>query len=238
LLALEKENLLTYVRLTFVGALAVLALLAPAAGGASSAAPTQPLVATVGDPAVPESFRITLRDAGGNPVSHVDPGTYTINVRDYATTHNFHLRGPGVDQATEIEGTTTTAAWVVTFRAGTYTYVCDAHPLQMKGRFTSGTVVRAPKPTKLNARVGPGKKISLTTTSGAKVRALKAGAFRITVRDTSRTDNFHLIAPGANKKTSVRGRSTTTWSVRLRAGAGRYQSDATKKLRARFRVTS
>jgi hypothetical protein len=228
---------MTTTRFILIAALAVVALLAPGSSGASSAAPNQPLVATVGDPAVPEAFRITLRDADGNPVSHVDPGTYTINVRDYSATHNFHLTGPSVDQATEIEGKTTTTVWVVTFSNGTYTFVCDAHPTNMRGSFTSGTVAPPePKPKKLNARVGPGKRISLTTTSGARVKVLKAGAYRITVRDTSRTDNFHLIAPGANKKTSVKGRSTTTWSVRLRHGAGRYQSDATKKLRATFRV--
>jgi plastocyanin len=227
---------LTYIRLTLVDALGVLALLAPGAVGASSSAPTQPLVATVGDPAVPEAYRITLRDAAGNPVSHVDPGTYTITVHDYATTHNFHLTGPGVDQASDIEGTTTTTTWVVTFGNGTYTYVCDAHPTQMKGAFTSGTVVTKPKPKRLNARVGPGKKISLTTTSGAKVKRVTAGSYRITVRDTSRADNFHLIGPGVNKKTSVKGKSTSTWSVRFRSGPVRYRSDATKRLSGSFSV--
>jgi hypothetical protein len=231
---------MTKTRFILIAALAVAALLAPASGGATSAAPNQPLVATVGDPAVPEAFRITLRDADGNPVSQVDPGTYTINVRDYATTHNFHLRGPGVDQSTEIEGTTTTTVWVVTFTNGTYTFVCDAHPLQMKGAFTSGTVVPPtpkPKPKKLNARVGPGKRISLTTTSGAKVRRLKAGAYRITVRDATRADNFHLVGRGVNKKTSVKGKSTVTWSVKLRAGTLSYRSDATKRLRGSARVS-
>jgi hypothetical protein len=224
-------------RLITLALLGTLALAAPAAGGAHGAAPNQPLVATVGDPTVPEAFRITLVDAAGNPVSHVDPGTYTITVHDYATTHNFHLKGPGVDQATDVEGKTTTTTWVVNFTNGTYTFVCDAHPLQMKGSFTSGAIVVKPKPKRLNARVGRGRKISLTTTSGAKVRSLKAGSYRITVRDSSATDNFHLIAPGANKKTSVKGKSSSTWSVRLRAGSGRYQSDATKKLRVAFRVT-
>ena len=226
---------MTNSRFILIAALAVVALAAPASGGARSAAPNQPLVATVGDPAVPESFRITLRDADGNPVSHVDPGTYTINVRDYATTHNFHLRGPGVDQSTEIEGTTTTT-WVVTFTNGTYTFVCDAHPLQMKGSFVAGTVVTPPTPKKLNARVGPGKRISLTTTTGARVKRLKAGAYRIIVRDATRTDNFHLVGAGVNKKTSVKGKSTTTWSVKLRAGTLRYRSDATKRLSGSAKV--
>ena len=224
-------------RFITIATLGALALLVPAGAGS---APPQPLVASVGDPAVPETFRITLRDAAGNLVTHVDPGTYTIDVHDYATTHNFHLRGPGVDQASDIEGTTTSAVWTVTFvDGGTYTYVCDAHPLNMKGAFTSGTVVTPPKPTvkKLNARVGPGKKISLTTTGGARVKRLKAGSYRITVRDTTRADNFHLTGPGVNRKTSVKGMSTSTWSLKLRKGSFRYRSDATKRLTAGFTVS-
>lgn len=223
-------------RLITITILGALALLVPAGAGS---APPQPLVASVGDPAVPETFRITLRDAAGNLVTHVDPGTYTIDVHDYATTHNFHLRGPGVDQSTSIEGTTTTTVWTVTFvDGGSYRYVCDAHPLNMKGVFTSGTLV-TPKPTvkKLNARVGPGKRISLTTTTGARVKRLKAGSYRITVRDTTRADNFHLTGPGVNRKTSVKGKSTSTWSLKLRKGSFRYRSDATKRLSATFKVT-
>ena len=176
---------MTKSRLILITALAGLALLVPAGAGS---APPQPLVATVGDPLVPEAFRITLRDAAGNPVSHVDPGTYAIDVHDYAKTHNFHLRGPGVDRASDIEGTTTTTVWNVTFTNGTYTFVCDAHPLQMKGAFTSGTVATPPKPKvkKLNARVGPGKKIALTTTSGATretpCRSATSGSIRPRVR--------------------------------------------------------
>jgi hypothetical protein len=229
---------MTKSRLILITALAGLALLVPAGAGS---APPQPLIATVGDPAVPEAYRITLRDAAGNPVTHVDPGTYAIDVHDYATIHNFHLRGPGVDMASDIEGTTTTTVWTVTFTNGTYTFVCDAHPLQMKGAFTSGTVTPPPpkpKVKKLNARVGPGKKIALTTTSGARVKRLTAGTYRITVRDATKADNFHLIGRGVNKKTSVKGKSTTTWSIRFRSGTVRYRSDATKKLAASFKVTA
>jgi phage baseplate assembly protein gpV len=227
-----------FIPITVLGALGVLVF--AGVGGAHSAAPPQPLVAQVGTPDVPEAQRIVLNDANGNRVSHVDPGTYTITVHDYATTHDFHLRGPGVDEASDIEGTTTTQQWTVTFVDGaTYTYICDAHPLTMKGSFTSGTVVTPPpkpKVKKLNARIGPGKKISLTTTSGAKVKRLTAGKYRITVRDKSKSDNFHLLGKGVNKKTSVRGTGTFTWTVSLRKGAGSYRSDATKRLAGKFSV--
>ena len=228
---------MTYVRLALIAALVGIGFVVPGAVDARSTAPPQPLVATVGDPSVPETFRITLRDANGNPVSHVDPGTYTINVHDYATTHNFHLSGPGVDEATDIEGTTSTT-WTVTFGNGTYRYVCDAHPLTMRGAFTSGVVVKPPAPKRLNGKVGPGRTISLTTASGAKVKRLTAGRYRITVRDLTRADNFHVIGGGVNRKTSVKAKSTVVWNVTFRSGAVRYRSDAHSKLAGKFSVVA
>lgn len=229
---------MTYVRLTLIAALVGVGLVVPGAVDAGSTAPPQPLVATVGDPSSPEAFRISLRDANGNPVSHVDPGTYTINARDYATMHNFHLSGPGVDRATDIEGTTTTTTWTVTFGNGTYRYVCDAHPLTMRGAFTSGTVVKPPAPKRLNGKVGPGRTISLKTTSGAKAKRLTAGRYRITVRDVTRADNFHLIGGGVNRKTGVKAKGTVVWTVTFRSGQIRYRSDAHKKLAGSFVVAA
>jgi hypothetical protein len=220
----------THVRLALVAGLAVIGLVLPGAGGARGAAPPQPLVATVGDAAAPEAFRISLVDANGVKVTNVDPGTYTITVRDYATEHNFHLSGPGVDKATDIANPQMTT-WVVNFGNGRYHYQCDAHPTQMFGSFTSGTVSTPPPPKKLKGQVGPGKRISLRTPSGAKVKKLKAGRYRITVRDLTRADNFHLIGSGVNKKTGVKATGTVTWTVRFRSGPIVYRSDATKRLR-------
>ena len=53
------------------------------------------LVAVVG---TNEAFVISLRDANGNAVTQLAPGTYDIAVSDRAESHNFHLRGPGVDK--------------------------------------------------------------------------------------------------------------------------------------------
>ena len=63
------------------------------------------------------------------------PGPVTIVVTDNASTHNFHLTGPGVDEATDVggEGEET---FEVTLEAGEYTFVCDPHASQMKGSFT------------------------------------------------------------------------------------------------------
>ncbi|TML63802.1 MAG: hypothetical protein E6G22_05530 [Actinobacteria bacterium] len=178
------------------------ALLFALPGGARPAQNT--LTGTVGP-----GFSIALVDESGNLVTHLDPGTYTITVKDQADIHNFDLTGPGVSQHTEIEfvGTTT---WTVTFADGIYTYLCDAHPTQMKGRFAVGTAtLPAPKPKpkpaakKLAGSVGPGSQIALRTASGARASTLKAGVYVLTVRDRSKTDNFHLRGKGANVATGV-----------------------------------
>ena len=73
----------------FVVALVVAALLG-AADGAAVQAQNPKLFGTVG----PE-FEISFRDAQGNKVTKLDPGTYDVQVRDLADVHTFHLQGPG-----------------------------------------------------------------------------------------------------------------------------------------------
>lgn len=229
---------MTVKRLLLAALLAVGALVLPSAVGARSAAPPQPLVATVGTATAPEAFSIKLVDANGQRVTHVDPGKYTITVHDYATEHNFHLFGPGVDQATDI-GSAQDATWTVTFQDGaTYKYECDAHAAEMHGSFTSGTVLAPPAPKNLKAQVGPKKTISLRTASGAKVTSLTAGTYKLTVRDLSKVDNFHLVGAGVDKKTSVKGKSAVTWTVTFRTGRVTYRSDATKRLHGNFTVNA
>jgi hypothetical protein len=216
-----------------VAALLAIGLAVPGAVGARGEV-AQPLVATVGDATTPNAYRINLSDATGTRVTHLDPGTYTIDVHDYATLHNFHLFGPGVQQASDIEGTTTTTTWVVTLQNGTYHYQCDAHPSQMNGAFTVGTVPAAPK--QLVGRVGPGQTISLKTAAGARVKSVTAGRYRISVHDATKVDNFHLVGPGIDKKTGVKFRGSVTWSVTFTSGPVTYRSDAHKKLRGSFSV--
>ena len=211
------------------------ALLFALPGGARPAQNT--LTGTVGP-----GFSIALVDESGNLVTHLDPGTYTITVKDQADIHNFDLTGPGVSQHTEIEfvGTTT---WTVTFTDGIYTYRCDAHPTQMKGRFAVGTATLPlpkpkPKPAakKLAGSVGPGSQIALRTASGARASTLKAGVYVLTVRDRSKTDNFHLRGKGANVATGVAFTGPKTWKVRLAKGSYRYFSDAHPALKGSVKV--
>jgi copper binding plastocyanin/azurin family protein len=190
------------------------------------------LVATVG---TNDAFVITLRDANGNAVTHLDPGTYDIVVRDVSELHNFHLRGPGVDEAT-IPEETQTVTWTVTLTDGTYTYQCDPHSSLMRGSFTVGNVPPPPAPVALSAAVGPRRTITLRDAYG-KVKTIAAGQFVLTVNDRSRIDNFHLTGAGVNRKTGVAFRGRVTWKLSLLPGRYAYRSDKHKSLRGTFTVT-
>jgi hypothetical protein len=71
-----------------------------------------------------------------------------------------------------------------------------------------------------------------------KVKRLTAGRYRITVRDLTRADNFHLIGGGVNRKTAIKAKSKVVWTVSFRSGPIRYRSDAHKKLAGSFSVTA
>jgi plastocyanin len=201
--------------------------------GATAANPT--LKGTVGP-----GFSIALTDANGAAVRHLDAGTYTIVVNDQGVEHNFHLSGPGVDQATSVEETGT-VTWTVTLTNGVYTFQCDAHPNIMKGSFAAGTATLTPPPpppppppsrggsggAKLKATVGPGYTISLKDSRGKAVKKVKSGKkYAISVSDKSSLHNFHLIGRGVNKKTSVGRTAKTTWKVKFRKGTYRFRCDS------------
>ena len=64
---------------------------------------------------------------------------FSLTVDDRSDGHNFHLFGPGgVDVATDVAAVGV-KTFSVTLVDGTYTYICDVHPVQMKGTFTVGT---------------------------------------------------------------------------------------------------
>jgi hypothetical protein len=216
---------------------AALVLLLPASAGADNPVLT-------GDVGLGDAFVIGLTDASGARVTHLDPGTYTLVVHDHSALHNFDLFGTGVSVRTDVDGIGD-STFTVTFVDGTYNYVCDPHPTVMKGSFTVGTppVTTTPAPapapspapaaSKLSGRVGPGAKISLVATPG-----LAAGRAVITVKDASKTENFHLVGPGVNKATGVAFRGTVTWKVALKSGSYVFRSDRHPKLRGSFKVSA
>ena len=181
-------------------------------------------------------FTIILRDAQGQPVTQLDPGEYRIVVEDLSDFHNFHLNGPGVDMATEVESIET-VTWNVTLVEGRYTFFCDPHRVDMLGQFTVGNPPPLPQPPpRLTATVGPRNTITLTR-NGVRVRSLTAGAYTIVVRDRSRRHNFHLTGPGLNRKTAVGRTGTVTWNVTFRAGTYRFASDPqARRVRGSFTV--
>ena len=230
---------MSHARLFLIACLSLAAMALPGAVGAGGTV-TQPLIATVGSPTAPNAYAISLTDSTGAKVTHLDPGAYTITVHDYATLHNFDLSGPGVSQSTAVESTAN-ATWNVNFTDGTYRFVCDSHPTLMKGSFTVGTVTTPPPPPaikKLVAQVGPRRIIAVKTTSGGRVKRLVAGKYRLSVKDLTKADNFHLTALRINKKTSVNFRGTVAWTLTFRAGTAKYRSDAHPRLRGSFIVVA
>jgi plastocyanin len=194
------------------------------------------LVGTVGQN---DAFTISLHDANGDPVRHLAPGTYTIQIHDKSAQHDFHLFGPGVDQATSVDAIVD-VTWTVTFVEGTYNFQCDVHSNIMHGSFTVGTVAPPPPPPlALKASVGPGRTISLRNSDGSKVTSVTGPTQAvITVADRSKSDNFHLTGPGVRKATGVGFRGRVTWKVTLSPGTYVYRSDKHKKLHGSFTVAS
>jgi plastocyanin len=201
---------------TKLGVILVLSLagLAAAVSVARPASTDGTLQATVGP-----GYSINLTQ-NGVKVTHLDPGTYTIDVNDQADIHNFDLFGPGVKESTGID-TIGTATWTVTFTDGTYNYNCDAHPASMNGKFTVGTVqttttTTTPPPpppavkVKAKAKV-TGRTVAVTATA-TKVSSLDFGLWKGTKR-----------VAHATAKAKVK-------TVRLKAPAkGRYIAKVTAK---------
>lgn len=210
----------------FVVALAAAAALVPAGQGAG-----ETLIGTVG-----LGFQISLT-LNGTAVKHLDPGEYTVQVDDKTAEHNFHLFGPGVEEFTtpdEIAQKT----WTVTFKDGTYNFVCDLHLSTMKGNFTVGDVPVATPPGKLFANVGPGKLITLGTAAGKRTAKVAAGKYVVTVRDKSKTDSFHLSGPGINRKTGKAFVGSASWAVTLKAASTyKYWSDARPALKGTLKTS-
>jgi hypothetical protein len=194
----------------------------------------------VGDVGLNDDYTLSLVDSTGAKVTHLDPGTYTFQIHDHSAFHDFHLIGPGgVDESTTVPEITN-VTWTVTLTDGTYTFQCDPHAaVGMKGTFTVGTPPAAPPaapkpaaPARLAAHVGPGSSIGVSGTG-----SLSPGKAVVTVRDSSKSDNFHLIGPGVNKATGVGFRGTVRWTVTLKAGNYTFRSDRRKSLRGSFRVS-
>jgi plastocyanin len=71
---------------------------------------------------------------------------------------------------------------------------------------------------------GPGFTITLTM-NGRTVRTLKAGKYKLLIRDKSANHNFHLIGPGVRKVATTPFVGTKTMIVTLKKGKYTFQCD-------------
>jgi plastocyanin len=62
--------------------------------------------------------------------------TFVYDNRDRGIPHNLHVSGPGIDQRTSIEPGPVRQRLTLRLPPGSYTYICDVHPQQMRGRLT------------------------------------------------------------------------------------------------------
>jgi hypothetical protein len=198
------------------------------AASAGSAGADNPVL--TGDVGLNDEFVISLVDASGKKVTHVDAGSYTLLVHDRSAHHNFHLYGPGVDVMTDFNevGDRT---FTVTLVDGTYVFVCDPHPSRMKGTFTVGSVTAPPPAGNLNASISGASKSTLGPLS-----EVSAGRYVISVRDRSKKDGFRLSGPGVTRSTTARFTGLVKWTVTLRGGTYSYGSARFPKLRGSFTV--
>jgi hypothetical protein len=181
------------------------------------------LHAQVGLQSSPNTFSISLADAGGHTVSALSGGQYSVKVDDWASAHNFHLLGShaGSLVATQIGGTTHTTL-TVNLAPGTYTYQCDAHADSMVGSFAvfaadgSGTMTSNPVTV---VHHSTGKTITLTYTVAAG--GMSNGAVTLAVPTGWSAPSLTKTAAGyatTNKgKLAVAGRTLKVTGVTLPA---------------------
>jgi hypothetical protein len=225
------------VGVTLAAVLGACVLLAGSAGATRADNPV-----LTGDVGLGDSFTITLKDAAGAVVKHLDAGTYTLVVHDHSSIHNFDFSGPGVAVTTDVEGVGD-KTFTVTLTDGTYFYQCDPHSSQMRGSFTVGAVATTttpatpPTPAPPAARTKASASIAGSASSFKPSSGLSAGAFAIVVADRSATDGFRLVGPGVSKATGAKFRGTVTWNVKLSAGRYSYGSALHAARRHTFTVS-
>lgn len=100
---------------------------APAAAATSSGAPGATVVDLVARNIAFDRTAVTV------PAGTV---TFEYDHRDSGIPHNLHVTGEGVDERTKIEPGPVRQRLSLRLRPGTYTYICDVHPQQMRGELT------------------------------------------------------------------------------------------------------
>jgi plastocyanin len=118
---------ISHIRNWLIGAAVAAAL---AAAAPTSAAGTRTVTGTVGP-----GFTIGLT-MGGQKVTKLKAHTpYRFVIKDQATIHDFHLRGPGIDRILTSVSFQGTRSVTLTLKSGTYRFFCDPHASFMHGSF-------------------------------------------------------------------------------------------------------
>lgn len=212
---------------------AVLALTAAVAHGASQShrAVSSTLHAFVHDDA-----SINLLYDDGTPVGSqarneptIPPGTYTIKVVDDAFDHNFHIMGPGVDESTDVGGTSS-PTWTVTFQpGGEYRFQCDEHPDFMWGAFQATGTATSSGSSSTGSSSSSGSTASGSTSSGGS--GLSSG---VSSSGSSASGGTAAVAGTLAGRVSAAGALTLSLGGHAvtKLAAGRYRVtvvDASKK---------
>ena len=110
-----------------LGTLAAVALVASGVGSTASA---KTVTGTVGP-----GFTIGLT-MNGKKVTKLKASTpYRFLINDRSTSHDFHLRGPGIDRVLTTVGFAGKKSYTLTLRKGSYRFFCDPHASFMHGGF-------------------------------------------------------------------------------------------------------
>jgi plastocyanin len=127
-----KFNPLSKSTTGLAAALAVVFALSALVGAGSAAAAPKTVNGSVGP-----GFTISLKLAG-KKVKKLKATTYRFRISDKSSIHNFHLKGPGYNNAITNVGFKGTKTVTIKLKKGTYRYVCDPHSSFMTGSFKVG----------------------------------------------------------------------------------------------------
>jgi hypothetical protein len=170
------------------------------------------LTGHVGSQQTPNAFSIGLS------ADTVAPGTYELDITDYATIHNFHFctlgstdtscaAGGLVNVATTISGTGL-STFQVTLTPGTYLYRCDAHSVLSgiltvsDGSTTTATTTTSTTSTTSTTTTTPAFSVKILSTKAThkvvtvKVKASAAVHFTASLFDKTSTDLVDTTADG------------------------------------------
>ena len=81
-------------------------------------------------------FTISL-STSGKKVTRLKAGVpYRFVISDRSSSHDFHLKGPGLDRVLTSVGFVGTKSFTLRLKPGSYRFFCDPHASFMHGGFT------------------------------------------------------------------------------------------------------